>query len=136
SSDWGDDQLWLIARRTIGGTTRRYIELLEPPLADEADPIAAFYVDSGLTYDGKVAAVLTPGAGAASKGAGDVVFTASAPVFESGDVGREIRYRVPADPGANPPVAAIEARAVIQSYVSPTEVTARILGAFTEGVTV
>lgn len=126
----GVDQLWLIARRNVAGQTRRYIEILEPPLMDEADPVDAFYVDSGLTYDGKVNATLTPGTGATIKGATGVMFTAGAPVFSAGDIGREIRYHVAADGSANPPGEAIEARAVITGYTSDTQVTATILGAF------
>ncbi len=126
----GDDQLWLIARRIVNGQTKRYVELLEPPLADTADPLDAFYVDAGLTFDGKVAATLTPGAGATLAGATGIGFTAGSAVFTSGDIGREIRYRVADDPQANPPVAAVEARAVITGYTSPTLVSATILGAF------
>ena len=39
------DELWLIARRTIGGTTRRYIEFIE---AQDS----GHHVDAGLLYDG------------------------------------------------------------------------------------
>ena len=62
------DEVWMVARRTIDGSTRRYIEMLERPyvgLRDEDYATAtawqtaviaaqqdAFYVDSGLTYDG------------------------------------------------------------------------------------
>lgn len=130
SSSGGDDQLWLIARRTIDGQAKRYVELLEPPLADDGDLVNSFYVDSGLTYDGKANAVLTPGAGAVDKGATGVVFTTNPAAFVSTDVGREIRYHVAADPGANPPVPGVEARAVITGYTAGTEVTAKILGAF------
>jgi hypothetical protein len=126
----GDDQLWLIARRTVNGQTKRYLEILEPPLADTADPATAFYVDSGLTFDGGVDTALTPGSGAQVVGTTNVTFTAGGAVFAPGDVGREIRYRRVADPGANPPVQAIEARALITGYSSATAVTATILGPF------
>lgn len=44
------DELWLIAKRTINGVTRRYVE----QLADEFDGNLrqAFFVDSGLSYSG------------------------------------------------------------------------------------
>ena len=47
---WDGDQdvLWLIVRRTIGGTTKRYIEYMEKYLEDEY----ALFMDSALTYDG------------------------------------------------------------------------------------
>lgn len=132
TTSWGEDQLWLIVRRTIDGATVRYIEILEPPLADDQDNIEAFYVDSGLTYDGAVAATLTPGAGATVQGTTGVTFTAGSAVFAgtSADVGREIRYHRAADPEANPPQTAIEARAVVTAAVDTTHVTCTILGAF------
>lgn len=62
------DEVWVIVKRTIDGNTRRYVEVIERAydgprreayatqaawraavLADQED---AFYVDSGLTYDG------------------------------------------------------------------------------------
>lgn len=53
------EELWLIVRRTINGATKRYVEFFEPPWEgpDEDgtggdDQEDAFYVDSGLTYDG------------------------------------------------------------------------------------
>lgn len=58
-----EDQLWIIAKRTIGGVTKRYVEFIEETyrVADkgrvptDAELVAAldqaFYVDSGLTLD-------------------------------------------------------------------------------------
>lgn len=62
------DEVWVIVKRTIDGNTRRYVEVIErayegPRLeayttttawraAVRADQKDAFYVDSGLTYDG------------------------------------------------------------------------------------
>ncbi len=53
TSDGSQDQLWMVVRRTIDGTTKRYIEYLKPDflplsLTDKDD---AFYVDCGLTYN-------------------------------------------------------------------------------------
>jgi len=47
---WDGDQdvLWMIVRRTINGTTVRYVEYVEKYMTDEY----AFFVDCGLTYDG------------------------------------------------------------------------------------
>ena len=46
----GEDQLWAIVRRTINGSTKRYVERLHSRrFATLAD---AFFVDSGLSYDG------------------------------------------------------------------------------------
>jgi hypothetical protein len=48
-----NDELWVIVKRTIGGATKRYVELLEP------DDSISFYVDSGLIYDGAAATVIS-----------------------------------------------------------------------------
>ena len=57
-TDSDEDQLYLIVKRTIDGTTRRYVEFLQPfdYGSDQAD---AFYVDSGLTYDGTSTTTIT-----------------------------------------------------------------------------
>lgn len=130
----GADEVWLVVRRTIGGVAKRYIERLEPALADDADQVEAFYVDSGLTFDGAKDATLAPGAGATVAGTTGVAFTAAPGVFVSGDVGREIRHRytveVEHDDGLDDDVEWREARATITGYVSATVVTATIEGAF------
>ena len=48
----GRDEPWLIVNRTINGATKRYIEMIEAPLDDEDAQANAFYVDSGLSYNG------------------------------------------------------------------------------------
>ncbi len=100
----GVDQPWVIAKRTIGGATKRYVEILEEPLGRD-DPIEdAFYVDSGLTLDqtGTVLGfgTLTPGTGANVVDTADVLFTASVGGFTTGHVGRKLlyRYKDTADP--------------------------------------
>lgn len=55
----GADQLWLVAQRTVNGSPKRFVELLEQPLADDADQADAFYVDCGLSYDGAPVATLS-----------------------------------------------------------------------------
>lgn len=66
SPDGLGDDLWLIVRRTINGSTKRYVEYMGRPWEgkdndgtagdDQAD---AFYVDSGLTYDGSPATTIS-----------------------------------------------------------------------------
>lgn len=55
------DDLWLIVRRTINGSTKRYVEFIERDwIQIEGSVIAdAFFVDSGLTYDGVPADVIS-----------------------------------------------------------------------------
>ncbi len=50
--DGDEDQLWAVISRTINGGTKRYIEYLEKPFADDGALADAFFVDSGLTYNG------------------------------------------------------------------------------------
>ena len=57
-TDANEDELYVIVKRTINGTTRRYVEYLT--LFDYGtDQTDAFYVDSGLTYSGSAATVIT-----------------------------------------------------------------------------
>lgn len=60
------DELWMICRRTINGATVRYVEYMSRPWegADNDgsagdDQEDAFYVDSGLTYEGVPADVMS-----------------------------------------------------------------------------
>lgn len=119
------DELWLIVKRTIDGATVRYVEYMEQEWDREQDIIEAFYVDSGLTYDGRENATLTPGTGATVAGTTGVNFTAGSGIFVTGDVGKEIRYRYQdADDEWH------TARAEITSRTSATVVVATIVAAF------
>jgi hypothetical protein len=53
------DELWCIVRRTIDGATRRYVEVFAKDYEDGEDAADAFYVDSGLGYDGAPTAVVS-----------------------------------------------------------------------------
>lgn len=60
------EELWLLVRRTINGTTRRYVEYMErawegPDQDGTAgdDQSDAFYVDAGLTYSGVSTTTIT-----------------------------------------------------------------------------
>jgi hypothetical protein len=127
------DELWLIVKRTVNGSTKRYVEYLEPEWDSSEDIIEAFYVDSGLTYDGAENAMLTPGTGATVAGTANVTFTAGSGVFVSGDVGKEIRYRYTTteeDEEGEEYTAYHTARALITSRTSATVVKATIVAAF------
>lgn len=52
------DETWLVVKRTIDGTTRRYIEYITPRF-DEDTTSDAFFVDCGLTYSGSAASVIS-----------------------------------------------------------------------------
>lgn len=49
-----EDEVYAVVRRTVGGSTVRYLERIETRLFDEIDD--AFFVDSGLSYDGRKSA--------------------------------------------------------------------------------
>lgn len=81
------DELWIIARRTINGVTRRYVEYMERDwVSYEGSTIdEAFFVDSGLTYDGTIAAnTLT------LTSLSPLRVTAASAIFAAGDLGDRI----------------------------------------------
>ena len=54
------DEVWFVVKRTIDSATVRYIERLDPEFnPTSTDPTTAFYVDSGLTYDGASTSTIT-----------------------------------------------------------------------------
>ena len=112
--DTHGDDVWFIVSRTVNGATVQTIEYLYDYFEPEtnADKSDAFFVDCGLSYDGRLDATLTP---SAVSGSG-VTFTASAAVFSSGMVGDQIRYGT--------------SRAIITGYVDTTHVTADISVSF------
>lgn len=66
TSDGGREELWTVVKRTINGSTKRYIEYMKRPWEGEDDDGTpgddqedAFYVDCGLTYDGVSTSTVT-----------------------------------------------------------------------------
>jgi len=72
----GDDQVWVIVKRTINSVTRRYVEFIMPQTFDDLDD--SFFVDSGLSLD---SAKTITGATVANP----VVLTANGHGFSNGD---------------------------------------------------
>lgn len=60
SADGMRDELWLLVKRTINGSTKRYVEYMDK-IFEEGDDITAdaFFVDSGLTYSGSATTTVT-----------------------------------------------------------------------------
>lgn len=143
----GFDQVWVVVKRTVNGIVRRYVEYFAPvaeiPVFEDfyttaenyTDDLATFlramfeaqksyiHVDSALSYDGSelglaAGATMTPAAVSGTS----VVFTASAAVFKSTDVGRQIWKKAIDGVGYG--------RAEITGYTSSTQVTCNILKAF------
>jgi hypothetical protein len=101
------DETWFIVERTINGATKRYLEFVEEEFAEDeelkrligSDPVAkelAFFVDSGLTYDGwnadpsKTLTLLAVDWTAGTTGTMEAVGHAP---FSGADLGREFRFR-------------------------------------------
>ena len=55
----GRDELWLSVRRKIGGQIVRHLEVMTRGLDDEAKAEDAFFVDSGITYNGAPTTVIS-----------------------------------------------------------------------------
>lgn len=78
SSDGSRDELSLIVKRTINGSTRRYIEYMTRYYEDDIDIQDAFQVDCGLTYDLPITVT-------AATAADPIVVTAASHGFSDGD---------------------------------------------------
>lgn len=57
--DRARDELWVIVKRTINGTTRRYVEYLEREYQTGDTQASCYYVDSGATYSGAPATTIS-----------------------------------------------------------------------------
>jgi hypothetical protein len=63
--DDGYNEVWAIIRRTVGGSTVRYVEMMAQQFNDDADTytankgLNAFFVDCGITYNGVAATTIT-----------------------------------------------------------------------------
>jgi len=57
-TDSGEDELYMIVKRTINGTTKRYVEVMKT-FDFGGDTTAAFFVDSGLVYAGSSTTTLS-----------------------------------------------------------------------------
>lgn len=59
SPDLARNEPWMIVKRTINGTTKRYVEFQERSWETGDPPEDAFYVDSGATYIGPAVTVIS-----------------------------------------------------------------------------
>lgn len=109
-----EDFVYAVVKRTIGGTDYRYIERMESRFVTDI-AIDAFFVDSGLSYDGRntSATTMTLTTGAGWTPDDTITATASAGYFVAGDVGNEVVMRAGTD----------KVRVSITGYTSPTVVT-------------
>jgi hypothetical protein len=110
----GIDVPYFIVRRTVNGATVRYLERMA--VRDRTDILDSFFVDSGLTYDGRnTTATTITISGASYDGGETVTLTASAAAFSgTSDIGDAVQF----------PHASGNVRATITAYTSTTVVTA------------
>jgi len=90
------DEVWVIVKRTINGSTKRYVEVFEDiTVPDRQDQ--CFYVHSGLTYDAYEDTTSTTISLSATMGSlaggtyGTITITSSTAYFAVGDIGQRIR---------------------------------------------
>jgi hypothetical protein len=110
----GVDTPYFVVRRVVNGATVRYLERMA--VRDRTDILDSFFVDSGLTYDGRNATGTTITiSGASFAGGATVTLTASAPIFAASDVASDaIQF----------PNAGGNVRANISGFTSSTIVSA------------
>lgn len=91
-SEGTEDAVYMVVKRTIGGITKRYVERMASRFFVSIQD--AFFVDCGLTYDGRntgaTTMTLTSSGAWDYGGTATFTLTASASYFVSGDVGSEI----------------------------------------------
>lgn len=110
-----EDVLYAIVKRTINGASKRYIERMHTRRVTDIS-IDAFFVDSGLTYDGRnlnPAHAMTVSGGTNWTVDETLTLTSSTAYFVAGDVGNEIVLRSGTD----------TVRFRIAGYTSSTVVT-------------
>ena len=91
-AEGNEDALYMVIKRTIDGSTKRYVERMESRQINDIKD--AFFVDCGLTYDGRNTSATTmtlTSSGVWTYGsAATFTLTASATYFQTYDVGSEI----------------------------------------------
>jgi hypothetical protein len=92
-----EDATYFVVKRTINGATKRYIERLNTRVFTEVAD--AFFVDSGLSYDGTntAATTMTLSGGSSWAHTETLTLTANASTFVSGDVGNTIVLTIGTD---------------------------------------
>lgn len=114
-----EDALYLLVRRTINGSTKRYVERMASRRVVDVED--AFFVDCGLTYDGRgtsEGALMLLSGGSTWEYPGILNLDASGhSPFSAGSVGRRYRLRSGAD----------LVRVEVTAFSSPTSVTVKLL---------
>lgn len=126
-SEGNEDAVYFIVNRTINGQVVRYIERLSSRMFTKDED--AFFVDSGLSYDGRNTSTRTM---TISGGSGDWSYKVDYPVtvsggayFSSSDVGAQIQFPYTGTDPDNGESVAKELRGDIVSVTSNTAVVVR-----------
>ena len=108
--------VYFVVKRTINGTDRRYIERFASRDFDDIED--AYFVDCGLTYDGRNtgSTTITITGGTTWDSPEELTLTASASIFVATDVGNQIQFKDDA--------AGMMYKLDITAYTSGTVVTA------------
>lgn len=115
-----EDYVYVVVKRTIGGVTKRYIERFNSRFVTDI-ATDAFFVDSGLTYNGwnSGSTTMTLSLGTGWTVSDTQTLTASAGFFTALDVGNAIVLQIKDSSGA----VTDQVTATIAGYTSPTIVT-------------
>lgn len=90
-----EDAVYLLVRRTVNGSSKRYVERMQSRQVNDL-VTDAWFVDSGLQYDGRnaTATTLTVTGGTTWEYGETLTLTASSAILSSGEVGNTYRLRV------------------------------------------
>lgn len=123
-----EDALYMVVRRTINGVQKRYIERMAPRQITSIED--AFFVDSGLTYDGRntdTAKTFTLSGGSTWGFPEVVTMTAVGHTpFLAGSVGHNYSLKASTTDERGDPVTEI-VRVEVVGYTSPSVVTVKLL---------
>lgn len=117
----GEDTVYLIVKRTINGVTKRYIErMVSRTITTVTDPRDLFFVDCGLTYDGRNTGTetLTLSGGVAWDQTEQLTLQRSIGGFAATDVTDGVVFQITAANGS-------VVRCAVEAYTDGTHVTVR-----------
>lgn len=119
-----DDSVYVVVKRTVDGQTKRYIERMAPrSFTDIKD---AYFVDCGLTFDGRNDTDTTMTLSGSGWTVNDTLtLTASASSFVAGDVGNAYHLNIVTPKHGDTPESTATIRCRITAYTSATVVSIR-----------
>jgi hypothetical protein len=93
-----EDAVYVVVKRTINGLTKRYIERFHTRTVTDI-AVDAFFVDCGLTYDGRNtgSTTMTLSGGSTWAHTETLTLTASAATFSASDVGNAVAFYIRAN---------------------------------------